>query len=79
MKRDVLDNAVALIEDAEHGNPLRHRRDAGLIAARRDRGVGDGCLRVVLLRAPVACADGEGQQDGRCGESAHAYSGIQGS
>jgi len=27
VKRNVLDDAVALVEDADHGDPLRHRRD----------------------------------------------------
>ncbi|HKX91130.1 MAG TPA: hypothetical protein VJM15_01705 [Sphingomicrobium sp.] len=67
MKSDVLHDAVALVEDAEHGNPLRHRRDPRLIWARRNRGVADDRLRVILICAPVACADGKGQQGGRCG------------
>jgi len=30
MKRDVLDDTVALVEDAEHGGALRHRCHAAL-------------------------------------------------
>jgi hypothetical protein len=30
MKRDVLDDAIAFIEDAEHGDALRHRRNSAL-------------------------------------------------
>jgi hypothetical protein len=28
VKRDILDDSVALVEDAEHRHPLRHRRDS---------------------------------------------------
>jgi hypothetical protein len=40
LQRDVADDAVALVEQAEHGNPLRHRRHAGdrLDRARRIEG-----------------------------------------
>jgi hypothetical protein len=55
MERYVLDDAVALVEDAEDGNPLRHRSDAALPGRCR----GDllaGCGRVLLLvAAPAAC------------------------
>jgi len=34
MKRDILHDAVALVEDAEHRDALRHRRHSGLAPAR---------------------------------------------
>jgi hypothetical protein len=78
MKRDVLDDAVALVEDAEDGDPLRHRRHARLVDARRHRGVGNDRLRGMLLVATAARREREDSQE-RCGKPVHAYSGIQGS
>jgi hypothetical protein len=78
VKRDVLDDAVALVEDAEHRDALRHRRDAALsrcgrrhLARRRNR-------RILLLRALSARGERKCDQQ-RCGGLRHAYSGIQGS
>jgi hypothetical protein len=75
MQRDVADDAVALVEDREHRDALRHRRNSGL--ARRP---GCSLLRrdLVLLGPAVARGDGERQQQ-RCGKLPHAYSGIHGS
>jgi hypothetical protein len=54
VKRDVLDDAVALVEDAEHRDTLGHRGDARLGYARRDSGVGDHRLRAILGLFPAA-------------------------
>jgi hypothetical protein len=78
MKRDVLNDAVALIEDAKDGDPLRHRRHARLIDAWRHSGIGNDRLRGILLIAAAARREREDSQQ-RCGKSAHAYPGIQGS
>jgi hypothetical protein len=52
MQSDVLDDAVALVEDPEHRDALRHRRDTGL-AGGGHRPVRGG-RRLVLLFAPAA-------------------------
>jgi hypothetical protein len=80
MKRDVLNDAVALVEQAEDRDPLAHRRHARLIDAGRSRGIGNHRPRVILfIAAAPASGDGERERDNRCGSQAHAYSGIQGS
>jgi len=77
VKRNRLDDAVALVEDAERRNPLTHRGDAGLIDARRRGGVHDHRLGIVLLA--IAGAGGERErQDGQGNAGLHAYSGFQG-
>jgi len=78
VKRDILNNAIALVEDAEDSNPLGHRRYAGLVGAGRYSGIGDDRLRRIALVAATARREQEGQQH-RCSEPGHAYSGIQGS
>jgi hypothetical protein len=76
-ERDVLDDAVALVEDAEHGDALRHRRHALLAGAARPA-VPRGGRRFILFGAAVARRKRERDQQ-RCGNRAHFYSGIQGS
>jgi hypothetical protein len=79
---DILYDAVALVEDAQHRNALRHRRDAGLIGT---------CLRLpdgwclallslprLLLGRAVARGHGQNGQQ-RSAKPHHRYSGIQGS
>jgi hypothetical protein len=78
MQRDILDDAVALVEDAEHRHPLRHRRHTALAV----RGRGDLLSRRqrLVLRFPALPARGERERGKQwCSGSAHAYSGIQGS
>jgi hypothetical protein len=80
MQRDILDDAVALVEDAEDRDPLAHRGNAGLVGARGDAGVGDHRTRriALVLAAPAAGGKGERQQcEG--GGGPHFYSGIHGS
>jgi hypothetical protein len=74
---DVLDDPVALVEDAEDRDPLRHRSEPRLVDARRCGGIGDHRRRRVLL-APLPAARGEHERNGRCSRETHAYSGIQG-
>jgi hypothetical protein len=78
MQRDCLRDAVALVEDAEHCDALRHRghglgRRRGTIGL---RGAGRG--RVLLLASLAARSEREREQQ-RCRPFAHVYSGIQGS
>ena len=78
MKRDILDDSVAFVEDAEHRDALRHWRDAALSGCRRTHLPAGGRGRILLLSALAARSEGERNQD-RCGKALHAYSGIQGS
>jgi hypothetical protein len=79
MERNVLDDAVALVEDAERGHPLPHRGHARLIAADRRRGVADHRFGRIFVAALAAGGERERHQDERSSERAHVYSGIQGS
>jgi hypothetical protein len=79
VKRDILHQSVALVEDAQHRDPLGHGRHSGLIGAGRHRGVGDHRTRVILLLG-LAAARGERQRDRQRGRAPdHGYSGIHGS
>jgi hypothetical protein len=78
MERDVLDDPVALVEDAKHGDALRHRRNAALSIGGRGRLPGARRDRVLLLGTLPARNKRGGDQQGRNG-STHFYSGIQGS
>jgi hypothetical protein len=78
MERDRLRDPVALVEDAEHRDALRHRghglrRRSGAVGLR-----GAGCGRVLLLACLAARSEREREQQ-RCRPFAHVYSGIQGS
>jgi hypothetical protein len=75
---DVADDAVALVEDAEHRHPLRHWRDAGLGAHRRGGIGGGGAGHIALVVTAAACGERQRQQQ-RGGRASHAYCGIQGS
>jgi hypothetical protein len=77
MQRDILDDAVALVEDAEGRDPLRHRGHPRLVGARRDGGVGDRRLGSILFLAAAAACEGQREQR-QGGETLHAYSGIHG-
>jgi hypothetical protein len=78
VKRHILYDTVALVEDGQHRDALAHRGHAGLIHAGRRRGIGDHRLRGVLLIA-FAARDKRERQDQSCGRLEHAYSGIHGS
>jgi hypothetical protein len=77
MERDGLGDAVALVEDTHHRDPLwhgGHRLLSGrlrTLAGRRDR--------CVLLLAALAAGSERERDQQRCGKILHAYSGIQGS
>jgi len=78
MQRDRLDDAVALVEHAEHGDALSHRRHAALPVRGRCGLLRLRQGRILPLLALAARGERErGQQEGRT--QAHAYSGIQGS
>ena len=84
-QRDRPGDAVTLVEQPDHRDPLRHRSRAG-----RDRGHGlrdvdgprlGGRLPVVLALLPAAVAAGEHGQDEKSGAEPepHARSGVQAS
>ena len=76
MERHVLDDAVALVEDAEHGDALRHRGDATFtVRCRRNR----FRPRQRLLLTALAASDERKRGEQGCVSRFHAYSGIQGS
>jgi len=78
VERDVLNDTVALVEDAEHRHALRHRRHSTLACGSRRR-LPRTRQRCVLLLASLT-ARGERERDQqRCRNLFHAYSGIQGS
>jgi hypothetical protein len=75
VKRNILDDPVALVEDPEDSHALGHRGDIGLSRARRRSLLGRGLVH--LLSAAVARGERQDDQQGGCGP--HAYSGIHGS
>jgi hypothetical protein len=78
MKGDILDDAVALVEDAEHSRALGHRRHAAL-AVRSRRDATRAWQWRILFRLPLAArGERKGGEQG-CSGWLHAYSGIQGS
>jgi hypothetical protein len=78
MKRDVLLDPVALVQDAEDGDALRHRSDSALSRGRGRNIPRRSHSRVLLLGAAVASGERERHQQ-RDGKAPHAYSGIHGS
>ena len=77
MKRDVLNDAVALVENSKERHALRHRRDAALAVRRRGRGARR--KRHVLLLGTLAARSKRKRQQQRNRGLSHADSGIQGS
>jgi hypothetical protein len=78
MKRDILDDAVALVENPENRDTLRHRRDAVLPRHGRP-GAGRRNGRALLLLRALAARGERQRNEQRCRVPFHAYSGIQGS
>jgi hypothetical protein len=78
MKRDRLNDAVALVEDAEHRDPFRHRRNAALATRSRRDLPGRRGGPILLLGTLPAGRERERKKQ-RCSGSMHCYSGIQGS
>jgi hypothetical protein len=76
LQREVANDAVALVEQSQHSDPIAHRRDPG--DSRSARLVGaDGCRARFLLRIAVATAQRDRDQQGGQDET-HAQSGIHG-
>jgi hypothetical protein len=78
---NIANDAVALVEHAQNGDPLRHRGDARLRAGPdHRRRLGRSRRSIPLGRRVIAPAPGKAerkQQGG--GNRAHHYSGVQGS
>ena len=78
VQRDILDDAVTLVENAKHRHALRHWRHPSLAVSRRG-GLARGRKGRVLLLGALAAGDKRKRDQQRnCGLS-HAYSGIEGS
>jgi hypothetical protein len=78
VQSDVADDAVALVEDCEHRDPLRHRSHSDL-AAGPSAFSRSGRARVLLLGTAVAGRNRERQHKQRDRAPDHVYSGIHGS
>jgi hypothetical protein len=80
MESNVLNDPVALVEDAEDRRALRHRRHSGRVRAQRHRRILDDRLGRVFLGALAAASGSKGKRDQErsCG-AIHVYSGIHGS
>jgi hypothetical protein len=86
LERDRARDAVALVQEAEHRHPLRHRSRAG-------RDGGDGLRNIdgprladrlpidvfLLLGAPVAADERAESEEKGAGPEPHAWSGVQAS
>jgi hypothetical protein len=76
LQRQVPDNAVALVEQANHRDPLRHRRHARLFGGGARNLDGDGIAfgrLVIALAAPGK----RGHRDQARRKLLHCYSGVQ--
>jgi hypothetical protein len=78
VERDVLDDAVALVEDSKHRHALRHRRDARLVGPDGRRRIANHRGGRILFGRRLAA--GRERHDGQDCERAfaHVYSGIHG-
>jgi hypothetical protein len=75
----VADDAVALVEETQHGDPLGHRRNSGLLGSSPRNVDGDGLVFRGLVRAitPGCCQQQRNRESG--GGTGHAYSGFHAS
>ena len=74
LERQVADNPVALVEKAEHRDPIGHRRHAWLVGAGA-RNVDRDCLTLVARRG-IPAAGAKRRQRNQDPAGAHAYSGF---
>jgi hypothetical protein len=79
-QRQVADDPIALVEQAEDRDALGHRRDARLGAGRRCGGRGGPLSRRLPLGLAAAVAAGGAQADGnqQSRSATHAQSGVHG-
>jgi hypothetical protein len=78
LQPEIVDDAVALVEEADDRDPVLHRRQPGLIAFEHLAGVRR--LRLLLVAALLLPARRERQSQRHRNDprEAHSYSGIQG-
>jgi hypothetical protein len=75
---EIVDNAVALVEEADDRHPVLHRRQPGLVALEHLTGIRG--LELLLASARFLAARGkrDRQRDCKGRQKAHCYSGVQG-
>jgi hypothetical protein len=79
-QRQVADDAVALVQEAEHRDPLGHRRDSGLLRRCARHIHGDWLIVGRFIPGPVAGRRRQGQRDREKWQGPlHAYSGFHAS
>jgi hypothetical protein len=76
LQRQVADDAVALVEQAEHGNALGHRRHAGLLGRGTRHFDGDGIALGRLVLSLAAGGEGDASSQGQRARR-HSWSGVQ--
>ena len=65
LQRQVADDAIALVEEAQHRDPLAHWRDRGGSSGARGIDGHRRCRRRIALGGAIACTDAKrDQQDG---------------
>jgi hypothetical protein len=75
LHRQVADDAVALVEQADHRDPLVHRGLADMLQHRALARV-DHRAALVLLRRAVAAREQDRGSGNRQDDARHAYSGV---
>ena len=78
MQRNVLHDSVALVEDSDDRDPLRHRGNATFAIRGRGSLLG-GRQRRIRFRLALPASRERKRDQQRCPKRTHAYSGIQGS
>jgi hypothetical protein len=80
LQREVANDAVALVEQAQNRDAVGHRSDAGLRSRAGTAAPGARCIRLPLSLVLLAAAPRQKQHQRRAGngENAHAQSGVQG-
>ena len=74
---DVADNSVALVEQRNHGHPLTHRSDVGMLARTSGALRKLDAIALVLVVALTACREQQRHQRAGNGGASHAQSGVQ--
>ena len=78
MKRHILDDAIAFIENFQNCGSLGHGRHSAFAMSGRSH-LTAAWKRRVLARSALAARGERERGKQRCGGARHAYSGIQGS
>ena len=78
MEGDVLNDAVALVENAKDSDALGHRSDSALAICSLG-GLGSHCCRDIFLPSAFAARCERKRAQDEWNDRSHYYSGIQGS